>query len=137
MQLYVSTPGSNPHDPISRANITARRGNDDRVVLIVESPDDDWQHLAPWWEKFYTELDRRGLLAKTATQDSANARTRREKTQARDNIIKKIKDEHPQWSRVKVAHEAQKQTDEKFTEDDVSNAYKRNKWRWERSDRIR
>lgn len=63
MQLYINTEGPNPHAPTSVASITARRASDGHVRLTVESPDLDWPIIAPWWEKLYAELNRRGLLA--------------------------------------------------------------------------
>jgi hypothetical protein len=63
MQLYINTPGPNPHAPTSVASITAQRESDGRVSLTVISPDLDWPLIAPWWEKLYVELNRRDLLA--------------------------------------------------------------------------
>jgi hypothetical protein len=59
----------------------------------------------------------------------------------RANLYKSIKDDHPSFSRARVAMEANKPgvntTGEVHTEDSVRNAYRAQGWIWERADPIR
>ena len=61
-----------------------------------------------------------------------------EKTYARAELIKKIKDKHPGWSQSRVASEFNKMhydNDSFITKTEVQNAYRAMGWTWKRADR--
>jgi hypothetical protein len=59
------------------------------------------------------------------------------KTQARADVFKRLKDEHPDWTQLHVATKACEELEESVTEDTVRNTYRAMGWKWKRGDRIR
>lgn len=86
--------------------------------------------------RYYEALQPFSIPEVIISKQSAQTK-RRESTQERDAVIKSIKDKDPTLSVVRVAEKASKQLGEEIKEHDVRNAYKRNKWNWQRADRVR
>jgi hypothetical protein len=113
----------------------------DRIKTLLDSVIHAIQLKAQEYAGLINKLQAQGppqTTSAVALEDLASAALpqRRAETQARDDAIKKMKDEHPDWSYSRLAREFTEETEE-ITEEQVRAAYRRNGWTWERADRVR
>lgn len=92
-----------------------------------------------YFEELLSEMGKSwpGSIPEPPLEDTGMPRGPTIKTRERAQVIRKLKDQHPQWTQYKVAQEASKELREIITADAVRYAYRVMGWKWGRADRMR
>lgn len=111
---------------------------DKRVEVIIRCHDPDGMD---WFKELLVEIRERWPEARQkpegAPEDMDMPRGPTLKTQEESVLLKKLKDQNPTWSQVRLAAKASLELGTEISPDRVRYIYRVMNWEWERADRIR
>ncbi len=111
------------------------------TVVFVTSEKEVWPAVVRSWAVIFRELQRQGWMTADAelrkVSDTKCERSPTVRTQTRFEVMKRLKDQHPDWSQDKVAAEAGEELGEVIFGETVRNTYRSMGVDWPRADRVR
>jgi hypothetical protein len=139
--------------PDQRGNIRASWSDDSSTTILIRTSSEFWPLVEHYCKLLVDRLCKLGLVEEDPSNDvvcnedsprAADATTHRDDTIRRDWYLKALKDEHPEWSQVKLLSEVNRIIDglstrhqpvpvalaKGFKEHDINNAWDRNIGEW-------
>ncbi len=132
-----------PSMPIGKGfgRVVAQSARGGGTLVFVTSYHDIWSDVVRAWAVVFRELQRQGWFPPEGkvrkVRDTSCKQGPTYRTRVRFDVMKRIKDQHPDWSQDKVGTEAGIELGEFISGEAVRNTFRSMGAEWVRADRVR